>query len=51
MKRIIFKGKIKAVTAELNEIAKEYDGWTVEQFLWLANLNKRFLDGQKQKNF
>lgn len=51
MKRIIFKGKIKAVTGRLSELTKKYDGWTVADYIWLANLEKRFIEARKQKIF
>ena len=51
MKRILFKGKIKAVTGKLTELAKKYDGWTVEDYIWLANLKKRVIKARKQKKF
>ncbi len=51
MKQINFKGTIGAVRTELNEIAKEYDGWTVEQFIGLASLNKGVISGQQQQKF
>lgn len=51
MKRIIIKGKIKAITGLLTELAKKYDGWTVEDYIWLASLKKRFIEARKQKNF
>ena len=49
MKQIIFKGKIKAVTGLLTELAKKYDGWTVADYIWLASLNKRFAEARKRK--
>ena len=51
MKRILFKGKIKAVTDKLTELAKEYNGWTVSDYIWLASLKKRFTEARKQKKF
>ena len=52
MKKITFKGKIKAVTGLLSELAKKYDGWTVEDYIWLASLNNRFIEAtRKQKKF
>lgn len=51
MKQIIIKGKIKAVTDRLSELAKKYDGWTVDDYIFQANIDKRFNDKRKQKNF
>ena len=51
MKHIVFKGTIKSVLAEIDEIAKEYDGWTVEQFMGLATFNKGAYNGHQQKKF
>ena len=51
MKQIVIKGKIKAVTGRLSEIAKEYDGWTVEDYIWLASIKKRVGNERKAKKF
>lgn len=50
-KQIIFKGSIKAVTEEINELATKYNGWTVERFLWVASLKKRINERLKQDKF
>ena len=49
MKQVIFKGKINAVTGKLTELAKKYNGWTVEDYIWLASLKKRVINGRKHK--
>lgn len=51
MKQIIFKGKVEAVVAELEELAEKYKGWTVADYIWFASLIKRFNDAkEKQRN-
>lgn len=51
MKGIVIKGKIRAVHDYIGAIAKEYDGWTVDEYVRLANAQKRLFDKRRQKNF
>lgn len=51
MKSIIIKGDIKSVHAFLGAIAKVYDGWTVEEYIRLASIEKRLSRIRRPKKF
>ena len=51
MKVLIFKGKITAVFEKVRELAKEYEGWTVEEYIRLARVKKRAYEHTQTKKF